>query len=33
MKASAVCSGPRDAVPSIGHVFYVHDVVRFVEYT
>ncbi|WP_269570020.1 hypothetical protein [Leucobacter salsicius] len=41
MKAHPVCSGPRDAVPSIGpartcytahgQVFYVHDVIRFVE--
>lgn len=42
MKASARCSGPRGGVPSIGperscatahgNVFYVHDVIRFVEH-
>lgn len=43
MKAHPRCAGPRDTVPSIGperscttahgNVFYVHDVLRFVERT
>lgn len=42
MKAHPTCTGPRDAVPSIGperscstahgSVFYVHDVLWFVEH-
>lgn len=42
LKAHPRCTGPRDAVPSIGperscatahgNVFYVHDVIRFVEH-
>lgn len=43
MKAHPVCAGPREGVPSIGperscdtahgHVFYVHDVICYVERT